>query len=157
MSSKPTSEVLRQALLLILLFGIIGTQLELLLLTHTDGVWQLAPLLLNGIALGVLAWYGAAKSAASVRSLQGVMALHFVSGTIGLGQHFYGNLGYARDSNPSLSGIDLYAEALRGSTPTLAPGTMILLALVGFAFAFRHPRLRGAVREDELPFHRNAP
>ena len=144
-----TLTVLRQALLVILVVGLTGTEIELLLLKHTDGPWQLLPLVLNGVALLVLCWYGVGKSAASLRSLQAVMVAGLVVGAIGVVQHFLGNIAYAHDSNPSLSGRVLYGEALMGSTPTLAPGTMVQLALVGLAFAFRHPRLRGSTWETE--------
>ena len=132
-----------------LLLGVGGTQVELLLLKHTDGIWQLTPLLLNSATLLSLAWYGLARSATSLRALQLVMILCLVSGVVGVIQHFRANVGYAQDSDPSLGGTALYKEAAMGSTPTLAPGTMVQLALIGLAFAFRHPRLRGVEREDD--------
>ena len=150
-----TVAVLRTALLVLLVIGTVGTIVELLLLKHTDGVWQVAPLVLCLLTLLVLAWFGVARTAASLRALQGVMLLTLVSGGVGVVQHFRGNVIYASESNPSLSGRELYAEAVMGSTPTLAPGMMVQLALIGLAFAFRHPRLRGATREDDIPFPRN--
>jgi len=146
-----TVVVLRQALLVLLVIGTVGTIVELLLLKHTDGFWQLAPLLLCALILADLAWFGVARSAASLRALQGIMLLTLLSGGIGVIQHFRGNVTYASESNPSLSGRDLYVEAVMGSTPTLAPGVMVQLALIGLAFAFRHPRLRGATSEGDLP------
>jgi hypothetical protein len=149
-----TLSVLRMALLTLLLLGNIGTLVELLLLKHTDGIWQLAPLMLSGATLLVLAWFGVTRSARALRALQVVMVCCFLSGGVGVVQHLRGNLGYAKDSNPSLSGRDLYIEAVMGSTPTLAPGMMVQLALIGLAFVFRHPRLRGAANEDDLPSSR---
>ena len=146
-----TVAVLRKALLVLLGLGTIGTVVELLLLKHTDGVWQLSPLLLCALTLLVLAWFGLSRSAASLRALQGIMWLMLLSGGIGVVQHFRGNVVYASESNPSLSGRELYLEAIMGSTPTLAPGMMVQLALIGLAFAFRHPRLRGAQAEDDIP------
>ena len=145
-----TVTVLRQTLLVLLIIGTVGIIVELLLLKHTDGVWQLSPLLLGALILLVLAWFGVTRSAASLRALQGIMVLTLVSGGIGVVQHFRGNVTYASESNPSLAGRELYWEAVMGSTPTLAPGVMVQLALIGLAFAFRHPRLRGALNEDEL-------
>ena len=144
-TASTTADRLRQAILGILLFGLVGTGVELLLLKHTDGFWQLSPLGLIALALLALVWHMAARNAASVRAVQLLMLLNLVSGFIGFGQHFIGNLGYARDSNPSIAGTELYTEALLGSTPTLAPGTMILLALLGLAYSFRHPSLPGNV------------
>jgi hypothetical protein len=132
-----------------LILGVVGTQIELLLLKHTDGIWQLTPLLLNSTVLIALVWFGLRRSAASLRALQAIMVLCLASGAVGIIQHFRANVGYARDSDPSLAGQALYKEAVMGSTPTLAPGTMVQLALLGLAFTFRHPRLRGVEREDE--------
>ncbi len=149
MSSMTTIEALRRALLALLVLGSIGTVVELLLLKHTDGVWQLTPILLSGGTLLALAWFGVAHSRASLRALQAVMLLALVSGGIGVVQHFRSNLVYASESNPSLTGWALYLEAVMGSNPTLAPGVMVQLALIGLAYCFRHPTLRGAVREDD--------
>ena len=149
-----TVTVFRQALLVLLVVGNIGTIVELVLLKHTDGAWQLFPLVLGVLTLLVLAWFGVSRSAASLRTLQGIMLVMLLSGAIGVVQHFRGNVVYASESNPSLSGRELYLEAIRGSTPTLAPGVMAQLALIGLAFTFRHPRLRGARTEEDLPTQR---
>ncbi len=137
----PTLALLRTALLSILWIGLLGTEAELLLLKHTDGRWQLFPVILGALAMLVLAWYGIRRSAASLRSIQGVMLLFLVAGAIGVYQHFDGNVAYEKESDPSLSGRALYQSAAMGATPTLAPGVMVQLALIGLAFAFRHPQL----------------
>lgn len=140
----PTADVLRRAILGILVFGLVGTGVELLLLKHTDGFWQLFPIALIAATIVALLWHLAGRSAASIHAIRLLMLVNLASGLIGFVQHFLGNLGYARDSNPGLAGTELYTEALLGSTPTLAPGTMILLALLGLAFTFRHPSLTGS-------------
>ncbi|MBC8087755.1 MAG: hypothetical protein H7Z40_10855 [Phycisphaerae bacterium] len=147
-AETPTIVLLRKGLLLILLLGVVGTQIELLLLKHTDGIWQLAPLLLNSLTLAALAWYGLARSALSLRALQLVLGLCLASGGVGVIQHFLANIEYAQESDPSLGGSALYKEAVMGSTPTLAPGTMVQLALIGLAFVFRHPGLRSLSPEE---------
>ena len=136
-----TATLLRRALLLVLVVGLVGTLAELLLMKHTDGIWQLIPVILISVALAVLVWYAFANGRAPVRALQGVMALFLVAGGIGVVQHYRGNIAYASDSNPGLSSSELYLEAVVGSTPLLAPGTMVQFALIGLAFTFRHPRL----------------
>jgi len=147
--SEQTVSLLRRALLAILVLGIAGTEIELLLLKHFDGYKQFAPLILLTVSLLVLAWYGLTKSATSLRALQCTMVACLVSGGVGVILHFIGNIEYAQDSNPSIAGSELYLEAVMGSTPTLAPGTMVQLALVGLAFTFRHPRLRGKGSEND--------
>lgn len=131
----------RRALLAVLIIGLIGTFVELLLLKHTDGAWQLAPLALLVASTLALLWFWVSKSAAALRAHQFVMVVFLLSGVVGTVLHFIGNVKYEQESNPSLSGWELYQSALRGSTPSLAPGTMIQLALIGLLFAFRHPVL----------------
>ena len=142
--------------MIILIVGLVGTEVELLLLKHTDGIWQLAPVLLIAAAIAVVGWLALAGSPASLRALQGVMSLLVLSGAVGMIQHFRGNVAYERDSNPSLSGAELYRSALRGSTPALAPGAMIQLGLIGLLLAFRHPLLASSKR-DEDQSERNTP
>ena len=145
---RSTLEVLRRWLLIALVLGLVGTQAELLLLKHVDGVWQLVPVALIGLSLIAIGWYALAKSATSIRMLQLVMMLFLVSGGTGTIQHFRGNVEHERESDPSLSGPELYKRAMMGSTPALAPGTMIQLGLIGLLFTFRHPTLVPKQNED---------
>jgi hypothetical protein len=70
------------------------------------------------------------------------MWLFVLSGITGLVLHFRGNILFEQESDPSIAGTALLHRALMGATPTLAPGTMIQLGLVGLVFLFRHPRLQ---------------
>jgi hypothetical protein len=130
-------------LLAFFLFGTVGTGLELLLLDHTEDWQQLAPVVLLGASLLVLAWHGAAPGRASVRTFQGLMLLFVVSGAVGLWLHYRGNVEFELEMYPALAGVGLFWEAVKGATPTLAPGLMILLGCLGLAFTFRHPALGG--------------
>jgi hypothetical protein len=132
----------------ILVIGLVGTVVELLLLKHTDGFWQWVPLALLACELLVLAWYAATKAPHALRVHRAMMVAFVLSGGVGAIQHFRGNVAYEKDSDPSLSGMALYRRALSGSTPSLAPGTMVQLGLLGLLFAFRHPRL---VRGEDQP------
>lgn len=136
-----TPVVLRGLLLIALLLGIVGTGIELLLLEHTDGFWQLAPLALLGVALLVLTWHLIARSPGSVRGVQFLMLSFILSGLAGLVLHYSGNVEFERELHGSATGFALFWEAIRGATPTLAPGTMIQLGLVGLVYTYRHPAL----------------
>lgn len=145
---------MRASLLGILLLGLVGTGVELLLLGHTEDVWQWVPLVLIALCLLVLAWHIVAPGARSVRALQGTMLLFLASGVAGVLLHYRGNVEFEREMQPSLAGLKLFFGAMAGATPALAPGTMVQLALVGLASTYRHPALtspRGAPRETELP------
>ena len=140
MNARTTEETLRRGLLAVLAIGLLGTEVELALLKHTDGAWQVLPLVMIGFGIAMVAFVLLAPGVISIRGLEALMWLFMASGAIGAILHFKGNVAYAKDSNPSLAGSELYREAVMGSTPTLAPGTMIQLGLVGLLFTFRHPR-----------------
>jgi hypothetical protein len=128
---------LRRLLLAILAFGLIGTSTELWLLGHYEDIWQWLPLVLSGLGLVALAWHGLAPRRASLMTLRGVMVLVSVSGFVGTFQHYRGNVEFERELSPNLGGFTLFAEAMQGATPALAPGTMTLLGLLGLAATFR--------------------
>lgn len=136
-----TLATLRRGLMAILVLGLTGTGVELLLLGHIEG-WQRVPLVLIACALIVLAWHGVARRRASLLTLRGTMALFVVAGVAGLLLHYTGNVEFELEMYPSLSGWELFRDAVTGATPALAPGTMIQLGLLGLAFTYRHPVLR---------------
>jgi hypothetical protein len=134
--------VIRRILLLALILGLLGTGTELLLLEHFEDWWQLAPIVLIGCALAVLFWHAIdRRRALPIRALQIIMILSAVSGSVGVLLHYRGNAEFELEMYPSMAGLELFRKSMMGATPALAPGTMILLALVGLAYAHRHPRL----------------
>ena len=138
-----TVRTIRALLLVLFAFGVVGSGVELLLLEHTEDVWQLSPLILMGLALAVMVWLVLDQRRVSVRVFQAMMLLHVASGLIGLYLHYRGNVEFELEMYPGLSGMALFWEALKGATPSLAPGTMLVLGLLGLLYTFRHPALRG--------------
>jgi len=139
-SESPTTAKMRVALLAILMLGMVGILIELFLMEHTDGVWQIVPImvLVGGIcAAGAHAITRTHRNA--IRAFQGVMVVFVVSGFAGIILHYTGNVEFEREMNPETGGFGLMREALMGATPALAPGTMIQLGLIGLASTFRHP------------------
>ncbi len=134
--------MLRRLMFVILMLGIAGTGAELVLLGHWEGFWQWAPLALFLTALPSAGWLFAAPSAASARAFQGLMVVFVASGLVGQWLHFKGNVEFELEMYPSRSGLELAWEALGGATPSLAPGTMSILGLLGLAACFRHPALK---------------
>jgi hypothetical protein len=135
-------------------FGILGLLLELILLEHTESLWQWIPLaaLAGGFVAGTLV--AVRPSAATLRLFQAVMVLFLGAGLLGLYLHFQGNLAFERETDPSLQGLALYWAALRGATPALAPGALAQLALLGLLYTFRHPSLAEAAPRN--PFSRRS-
>ena len=141
---NPTVRAIRILLLALCGFGVVGSSVELLLLGHTEDVWQLLPLILMGLSLVAMVWLAIDERPVSVRVFQIMMLLSVVSGLIGVYLHYRGNVEFELEMYPGLSGMGLFWEALKGATPSLAPGTMLVLGLLGLLFTFRHPALRGS-------------
>ena len=137
----PALVAIRRLLIATLLAGIVGTGAELLLLGHFESWIQIVPLVLLGVGLAVVVWQLAVPRAASVRALQAISVLFLAAGVFGVGLHYDGNSASELEMHPSTSGLDLARKALTGATPVLAPGSMVLLGLVGLAYTYRHPEL----------------
>jgi hypothetical protein len=143
-----TLAAIRRLLLGALAAGVLGTSGELILLRHIDKPAQWIPLVCLGAAVPVLIWHAAAPSAASVRVLQGLMMTFAVLGVVGVGLHYDGNVEFERELHPDERGWTFIRKTVAGATPVLAPGTMVLLGLVGLAHAYHHPRC-GAPRLEK--------
>jgi uncharacterized membrane protein len=133
---------IRRILLALVLLGIVGLVPELLLLKHTESATQLIPLFVLGIGLvsGVVLW--ARPTRRGIQTFQVVMLLFIVAGLLGLYFHVRGNVEFELEQDPSAHGLDLLWRSLSGGVPTLAPGAMVQLGLLGLVFAYRHPLLR---------------
>jgi len=141
---------IRNAILGILAFGVAGILAELLLLEHTEGRWQIFPVALLAAAAIVITWNIVDRqSAAGIRVLQGVMLAFVVCGAVGIVLHYNGNVEFELERNSDQSGLALFWEAIKGATPSLAPGAMVQLGLMGLAYSFRHPAVHTDQRETE--------
>lgn len=143
-----TAERLRLFVLVLFIVGSTGTVAELILLGHVEDGWQLTPVVLLGGSLLALAWQAAERGPRSTRCFQIAMVLFVTSGVSGLWLHYAGNAEFELEMYPTLSGLDLFQGAIAGATPTLAPGTMIELGLLGLAYTYRHPFLSAAKIAD---------
>ena len=138
---RATVRAFRGVLLILFLIGVVGTGAELLLLGHTEDLWQWAPLVLMAVSLVTLGWRVVARGSASLRVFQGTMILIVLSGGVGLWLHYHGNAEFELEMYPALQGVELFWESVTGATPTLAPGAMLELGLLGLAYTYRHPAL----------------
>jgi hypothetical protein len=139
----------RRFVLFILLLGLFGTAAELLLLAHYEDVNQWIPLALIGLAVVALIAGAARPTAGTIRVIQTLMAFFILAGVVGVVLHFKANLEFQTEVDPSLSGWPLVQKALLAKAPpALAPGAMIQLGLLGVAYTFRHPALKGPETEN---------
>lgn len=148
-ASNPVSRVgpgdlalLRGLLLILVVAGAIGLIVELLLLEHTESVWQWIPLVLLVLTLVASAGVALRPGPGSFRFFRWVMVLCVAAGLLGLYLHYTGNVEWELESDPSAHGLDLVWKALRGATPALAPAALAQLGVIGLLYTLRHPRAR---------------
>lgn len=151
--------VIRRTLAAIFAVGSAGTGLELMLLEHTEGIWQIVPLVLLGIGCVAIAVVILRPALGGLRVFQFTMWLFVASGLVGVWLHYQGNVAFELELSPDADGWELFWEALKGATPSLAPGTMTLLGALGLAYAYRHPaedvrRARSQPRSSTQPGRR---
>jgi len=131
---------MRKFLLALLFVGVAGMGAELLLLEHTGSTAALIPLVLIGLGLAVLVWHALTTDGASVRALQGIMGLFLIAGIAGIALHYQSSMEFKLETNPALGGWGLFWAVMTAKTPpTLAPGAMIQLGLLGLVYTYRHP------------------
>jgi hypothetical protein len=132
---------LRQILLLLVLIGVAGLLAELLLLGHTESFNQWIPLIV--LIVGTFSTLAVMfrPGYRSIRLFQWIMASFVMAGILGLYLHYRGNVEFALERYPDAAGLSLVWKALRGATPTLAPGALAQVGLVGLIYTYRHPAL----------------
>ncbi|SRR6266545_6676531 len=134
-----TLQVVRRFLLAILAIGMAGTAVELLLLKHDEGLTQLIPLVLMGLGLVTIAWHAVRPGSVSARAVRGVMLAFVTAGVAGIYLHYRANVEFQLETDPSLRGGPLLWKVLEAKVPpALAPGVMVQLGLLGFAYTYRY-------------------
>jgi hypothetical protein len=137
---RTTIGALRRILLGILVFGVIGTAAELLLLSHDEGALQLVPLVLIAVGMLVICWHLLSVSPTSLRALRVSMLAFILAGGIGVGLHYRGSAEFQTEVDPTLGGFALFKKVMTSKAPpALAPGVMAQLGLLGLAYTYRHP------------------
>src|SRR3954453_8975984 len=102
--------MLRLWILGVLVLGLLGTVVELVLLSHYEKPVQLVPVVLIVLALIVLTWHGIWHSPASLRVLMGLMVLFVLAGFAGFVAHFYGSAGFQLAPGPALPAGGLFGK-----------------------------------------------
>ena len=143
------TESWRRYLLYILLFGAVGLVAELYLLSHYEDRKQWIPLVLLGAGTVAGLWLAVRPSRGAVRVFRVLFAACVPAGLLGIYFHFQSNVEFERELHPNSSGFELVTESLGGAMPTLAPGAMILLGMLGILVALRHPAAGGGAAVDD--------
>jgi hypothetical protein len=151
-SSNATLVALRRLLLWLLVFGLLGTATELVLMGHDEDVWQIIPLAVIALAIVASVAMVAFRNRAGVaRLFRGAMVLLILSGALGTVLHYRANMEFKLEMDPSMGGFALFSSVMQAKAPpALAPGNMALLGLLGLACAFRLDSPSPAKKESRL-------
>ncbi len=141
LSREPdTLAMMRQLLRAVFVIGTFGLTTELLLLVHTKETLQLVPLVLLALGLVFLGWNAIGGGAASLQAFRITTAAFVLAGIVGLYLHYQGNVETVHQFSPDLHGSAFFWRVIHGKNPpSLAPGAMVQLGLLGWIFTYRHP------------------
>jgi hypothetical protein len=140
---------LRRLLQALLAVGIVSIGTDLVFLEHYEDGWMLIPLGALAASLAALVVSVVMESPWTVRLFQATMAGLVLTGLVGVVLHYRGSLEFQVDMDPTLSAGALFWKVMHmKAPPTLAPGALVQLGLLGLASTYRHPVLR---RHNALP------
>ena len=134
---RRTLSRVRAMLSVVLWLTIAGTALELVLVAHDEEAEQLVPFYVLGATAAALILYRIYPRDLGRRLVQLAMVACIGTGLWGLVLHYDSNLEFKREMEPDLGGWGLTWEALHAkSPPSLAPGAMALIGLLGAVYAY---------------------
>jgi len=136
---------IRRFLLAIIVLGLVGTGAELILLAHYEDSAQLVPLFFIALTLIVIAAHVTVGGAGSILLLRVTMGFLLAAGALGVIFHYQGSMEFQLEMDPTMSGWTLFTKVLHAKAPpTLAPGVMAQLGLLGLVYTYRHPAIRSS-------------
>ena len=121
----------------VLVLGMTGLLAELTLIAHYEDAAQWIPIAL--LAVGLLAVIAEMVIHRSWTQLliQLTMVLIVAAGLLGVYFHFSGSREFQLEMDPQMRGATLVWHVLRAkSPPTLAPGSMVQLGILGLGYAY---------------------
>ncbi|WP_339624386.1 hypothetical protein [uncultured Winogradskyella sp.] len=125
---------LKKVIVFALILMIVGTVLELVLLSHYETFLQLIPILCIGLIMinTVILVF---KRTHVIKTLFKVLlVITGLSGIYGAFLHLQANYEFALELNPTANNWNLFLESLTGAFPALAPLSIIVLALIAYSY-----------------------
>ena len=132
--SKTQRFSLNQIIIVAFVFMMIGTAMELYLLEHYEDVLQLIPLICIGASLLSMIVLSIRRTRIMMLAFKLILWLTALSGFYGVFLHMRANYEFELEMKPTVKGWDLFLESLSGALPSLAPGSMIVFALIGYSY-----------------------
>jgi len=128
---------IRRVILGVLVLGMTGLLTELALLAHYADFKQQIPLLLMAAGLAAIIIDLAVSRTWSGRFVQLTMVLFITAGFLGMYFHYQGSREFQIEMDPTMSGMNLMWHVLQAkSPPTLSPGTMVQMGILGLGYAY---------------------
>jgi hypothetical protein len=129
--------IIRRVILAVLLLGMSGVLAELALIAHYEDVAQWIPIALLSVGLVVVVADLLLARPWTQLLIQLTMVLVVAAGVLGVYFHFHGSREFQLEMDPQMRGTALVWHVLRAkSPPTLAPGSMIQLGVLGLGYAY---------------------
>jgi hypothetical protein len=124
-------------MLAVLMFGMAGLLAELALIAHYEDATQWIPLALLAAGLLFLVLDLVLARTWTQFVVQLTMVLIVAAGVLGVYFHFNGSREFQLEMDPQMRGTTLVWHVLRAkSPPTLAPGSMMQLGILGLGYAY---------------------
>jgi hypothetical protein len=124
-------------LVAVLTFGMGGLLAELALIAHYEDFLQSTPLVLLAAGLAALAVDLMLARGWTQILVQLTMVLLVAAGALGMYFHFDGSREFQLEMDPQMRGAALVWHVMRAkSPPTLAPGSMVQLGVLGLGYAY---------------------
>jgi hypothetical protein len=128
---------IRTVMLTVLALGMGGLLAELSLIAHYADLTQSIPIALLAAGLVVIFIDLGARRPWTRVLMQIVMVSILAAGALGIYFHFHGSREFQIEMDPQMRGTRLVWHVLRAkSPPTLAPGSMVQLGILGLGYAY---------------------
>jgi hypothetical protein len=128
---------IRRVILVVLVFGMGGLFAELMLIGHYEDAAQWIPIALLAAGLLTLLIDLLVSRDWTRLAVQLIMVLFVAAGVVGVYFHFHGSREFQLEMDPHMSGATLLWHVLRAkSPPTLAPGSLMQLGILGLGYAY---------------------
>ena len=132
---------LRQFLLIIAAGVFVMTVTELIFIGHWNLPIQYLPFALCALGLATLALAYFRPSPSVLRGTRISLIIIGVCSFIGFYEHMANNFWFWLDIQPKATPWELIVATFSGGIPVLAPGILLLGAVIGLAALYRHPML----------------
>jgi hypothetical protein len=114
-----------------------GLTAELALLAHYEDLTQKIPIILLVAGLTIVLIDLVVPRRWTNVLVQLAMSLILGAGVLGMYFHFQGSREFQLEMDPAMRGMDLAWHVLRAkSPPTLAPGSMVQMGILGLGYAY---------------------